>query len=91
MAPMPSPMVELCSFLGISGHYRHFSLSFATISAPLHATTTIKAKFNCMQEMKSSFKISNDAMSSPLVLAFPEFGKAFMVENDASALLLAQC
>lgn len=56
-----------------------------TISAPLHAATSIKAKSRWTQETESSFKILKDSMSSPPVLTFPEFGKASVVETDASS------
>lgn len=55
-----------------------------SILTPLHAMTSTESRFGWMKEMKHSFQMLKKAMTEPPVLAFPDFGRPFVVETDAS-------
>ena len=42
-----------------------------------------KDSFTCIEEANLTFQNLKSAMSNPLVLAFPDFDKMFVVECDA--------
>lgn len=84
--PRPTNTTELRSFLGIAGYYRRFIRSFADISSALHAMTSSKISFSWDKEMDKAFHLLKISLSSPPVLAFPNFEKPFGVETDASSV-----
>jgi len=82
--PIPTNVTEVRSFLGLAGYYRRFIYNFAGIATPLHTATSVKRKFAWDEEMDQSFQKLKKAMTSPPVLAYPDFEKPFIVETDAS-------
>lgn len=83
--PKPTTSQELRGFLGIEGYHSRFIRHFADRSAPLHAATSVKLKFEWTKEMDDSFSILKDALTSPPVLSFPDFEHPFSVRTDASS------
>lgn len=86
--PRPRNQAELRSFLGIAGYYRRFIRSFANMSAPLHAMTSKKNGFAWTEEMETAIENLKIALTSPPVLAFPDFESSFLVETDASSVVV---
>eukprot|EP00737_Agarophyton_chilense_P002014 gb/GEZJ01002279.1/.p1 GENE.gb/GEZJ01002279.1/~~gb/GEZJ01002279.1/.p1 ORF type:complete len:384 (+),score=41.68 gb/GEZJ01002279.1/:2514-3665(+) len=86
-APVPRNKTELRSFLGLAGYFRRFIRDFAKSSAALHATTSAK-KFEWSPEMQAAFEDLKKKMTTPPVLAFPDFDSPFIVEKDASSVAL---
>ena len=82
----PSNAPELRSFLGLAGYYRRFIPKFAEISAPLHEATSTKRIFKWTAEMQEAFEKLKLKLTSPPVLAFPDFQRPFVVETDASSV-----
>ena len=93
-APVPRDTAELRSFLGLDGYYRIFIKGFAGISAALHGAKSAKREFAWTYEMMSAFDVLKQRLTTPPVLAFPEFEAPFIVGTDASSVafgaLLAQ-
>lgn len=84
--PRHTSATELRSFLGIAGYYSRFIEGFVTISATLHAATSIKAKkFERTNEMEEAFETLNEKVMVPPVLAYPRFDAPVIVERDALA------
>lgn len=79
---------ELRSFLGIVEYYQRFIRLFVTVSAVLKAATSVKTNFIWTSEMESSFDDLNGAINLPHFLAFPDFEKPFVVETDASTVVV---
>ena len=79
-------------FIGLVGHYRHFTKDFAKITDPLHeyarGDTAKKKKERVVlnEVVRSAFhKLKETVMSAP-VLAYPDPNKEYLLETDASKL-----
>lgn len=81
----PKTKRQVRGFLGLAGWYRRFISEFATIAAPL--SDTLKGdKFALTDAATSSFNRLKEALTSPPVLAQPDFRKKFSLQCDASSL-----
>ena len=85
-APIPTTATELKSFLGLAGYYRRFICKFADIAAVIHAATSGNGRLKRTEEMQQAFDELRIKLTSPPVLAYPDFGKLFVVETDASSV-----
>ena len=84
--PEPRTVTEMRSFLGLAGYYRRFIPRFAEVSSVLHAVTSAKVKFSSTEETRSSFEQLEQKLTTPLLLALPDFDVLFVVETDASSV-----
>ena len=82
--PPPSNLEKLRSFLGLAGYYRKFIPDFATVSAPLRALTKKNVKFLWTDQHQNAFQTLQQRLCSAPVLAYPNFDKQFVLQNDAS-------
>ena len=80
----PQDVHELRSFLGLCTYYRKFVKGFSKIARPLHRLTESKQKFLWTTECDNSFLQLKNALTSAPILAYPEPGKDFILDTDAS-------
>ena len=83
--PTPKTVKDLRAFLGLSGYYRKFVQSYASISAPLYALTKKGAIFQWSTACEEAFEKLKTALTSPPLLAFPDFNRPFKLYTDASS------
>lgn len=85
---MPSPKNKktLSQFLGGIQWLRKFIPNCAAICQPLHAVAKPKATFHWGEEQQASFDKLKIALTTPPILAHPNFNKRFCVETDASGV-----
>jgi hypothetical protein len=75
---------ELRSFLGLAGYYRRFVHHFDIISKPLTNLLKKHVIFIWTPDHEAAFNALKFALCQSLVLALPNFNKAFTIETDAS-------
>ncbi|GFU51231.1 retrovirus-related Pol polyprotein from transposon 17.6 [Trichonephila clavipes] len=80
----PTDVHQLRSFLGLCTYYRKFVKNFSTIARPLHKLTEAKQKFIWTVDCNNAFNKLKDALTSAPILAYPEIGKQFILDTDAS-------
>ena len=88
--PPPDTYTKVKSFVGLVGHYRCFIKGFANIVAPLYNLTSGENKdkksehLDLPQEALEAFDRLKTACLQAPILAFPDFGKPFLLETDTS-------
>lgn len=80
----PQNLKELQGFIGISSYYRRYIKDFSTIAHPLTDLTKKNKKFIWEQEQQEAFDTLKSFLTSPPILAFPDFEKEFILQTDAS-------
>lgn len=81
--PQPTNVSELRAFLGMAGYYRRFIQGYGMICRPLFNTLK-KDAFQWGPDQQQAFAQIKLIMSTPPVLALPDFSQPFVLEADAS-------
>ncbi|MGH0129906.1 UNVERIFIED_CONTAM: hypothetical protein FKN15_018760 [Acipenser sinensis] len=82
--PTPKSVTEVRAFLGLCSYYRRFVLRFAYHAAPLHQLTQKNVPFKWSSECEEAFQYFKKALTSPPIMAFPDFQQQFTLYTDAS-------
>ena len=77
---------HLCQYLGIAAYYWHFTPQFSKISEPLYALTRKNSPFVWTSSCQATFDKLKKLLTTPPVLAFPNFELPFILETDASRM-----
>lgn len=81
--PSPTTITELRVFLGLTGYYKRFVQGYAIICRPLYDVLK-KDAFHWAATQEVAFQKLKSVMSTPPVLALPDFSQPFILEADAS-------
>lgn len=87
--PVPKNQHEVRSFLGLANYYRKFVKGFSGIAAPLNLLLQKDVKFQWTDDCQESFNSLKEALTSPPVLAYPNFDREFILYTDASATAIS--
>ena len=82
--PVPTSTPEVQRFLGFANYYRRFIWDFSTIAKPLHHLTERRVNFKWNDACQSAFEELRKCLSTPPILAFPDFSREFILDTDAS-------
>lgn len=85
--PRPTKHTNLCGFLGLTGYYRCFVQSYATIASGLFDILW-NPSFAWTSEANTTFQSLKAAMTTLVTLTLPNFTKPFEVTTDASAIAI---
>ena len=81
----PGNLKDLRSFLGLVNYYRDFIPHMAERAAPLYGLTKKGVKFSWDLSCEESFaSLCKTLSQNPVTLAYPDWGKPFHLEVDAS-------
>ena len=88
----PKNASELQTFLGFAGYYRSFVEGFAQTAKPLHQLVAQQSKkqlpkksqFQWTSTCQAAFETIITKLTSPPVLAYPDFSLPFTLHTDAS-------
>ena len=83
--PVPRNAKELKQFLGLSYNYRRFIENYALIAEPLHKIQRkSKQPFQWNEACQLAFEALKQKLTTPPILAYPNFKEPFLVFTDAS-------
>ena len=82
--PTPRTATQVRAFWGLASFYRRFITGFSQVAAPLNRLTQKNTPFVWFDACEKSFHQLKLALVSPLLLAYPDFGKEFRLATDAS-------
>ena len=83
--PTPQNSKVVKHFIGLSNYYCRFVLFYTTIAEPLHQLLRKSNKaYVWTAECNTSFHILKTKLTTPPVLAFPQFEIPFIIATDAS-------
>ena len=87
---LPLTCTEICTFLGLMGHYWQFIKGFAQITQPLNKHlvgegASRKSEWvSLLEDALGAFHALKQACISAPILAFAEYTKEFLLKTDAS-------
>ncbi|XP_066267523.1 uncharacterized protein [Branchiostoma lanceolatum] len=82
--PTPTCQKDARSFLGLASFYRKFVPGFATVAEPLVRLTDKNHRFKWTPACQTAFEHLKTQLTSPPLLAFPDFSREFYLATDAS-------
>ena len=82
--PVPINVREVQQFLGLANYYRRFVKDCAQLAKPLHRLTKNNREFQWTDQCQQAFNTLRRLLVSAPVLAFPDCGREFILDTDAS-------
>ncbi|CAB0016930.1 unnamed protein product [Nesidiocoris tenuis] len=82
--PVPTSVKHFRAFVGLCSYYRRFVKSFASIAHPLTHLTKKDVHFQWGPEQQLAFETLKERLTSPPILAYPDFTSSFILATDAS-------
>jgi hypothetical protein len=80
----PATVIEIHSFLGLAGYYRHFVQNFSSISKSLTRLTEKCVDFEWDNDCEVSFQTLKHKLVNASILSLSKSGKHFTIYTDAS-------
>ena len=84
--PRPKTKKELRAFLGLSGFFRKFMKDYSQIAAPLTDLLKDGTDWSWETRQETAFNTLKHKQTDAPILAYPDYGKPFMLYCDASGI-----
>lgn len=84
--PILVDLKALRSFLGLASYYRRFIPCFSSVAHPMYALTKKNAPFLWSSSCGEAFNRLKQLLTDAPILSYPDFGKEFHLETDASGV-----
>jgi hypothetical protein len=81
---LPTTVMQVQSFLGLTRFYRRFVWDFSTVATPLHELTKNGVPFRWGPAQQQAFDALKSKLTHAPLLQLPDFDKTFELECDAS-------
>ncbi len=82
--PTPTNVRAVREFVGLSSYYRRFVPVFAKVAGPLHMLTRADVPFFWSESCQDALMQLKTLLTTPPVLAYPDFSRSFVLHTDAS-------
>ena len=82
--PVPTNVRAVREFVGPAGYYRRFVPNFARMAGPLHMLTHSDVPFVWTDACQKSFNQLKSLLTTPPVLAYPNFNEPFQLRTNAN-------
>ena len=79
---IPKTVMEVRSFQGLAGYYRHFIEGFSKIARPMTSLLEKGKEFKWTHECQESFNQLRFKLMSPPVMIMPDLQKGFDIYCD---------
>ncbi len=82
--PVPRNVDQVRSFLGLAGYYRKFVKNYAEKAHSLTKLTSKDVEWTWGPDQQEAFQRLKNCLTSPPILAYPDFTRDFIIHTDAS-------
>ncbi|GMF33079.1 unnamed protein product [Phytophthora lilii] len=89
--PRPTNPVDVKRFVHLAGYYRKFIAALGSIMAAMTRLLKKDTEWERTTDQEFAFERMKAALTSKPLLAYPDFGRPFRLETDASQLGLGAC
>lgn len=86
--PIPKDLTQLRSFVALASYYRKFVKGFSSIAEPLYRLLKKNVPYVWEKGQHDAFETLKTHLTSPPILAYPNFEKPFILYTDASTFAL---
>ena len=86
--PIPKDLTQLRGFIALASYYRKFVKNFSSIAELLHRLLKKNVPYIWSEDQHESFERLKTCLTTPPILAYPDFEKPFIVYTDASTFAL---
>ena len=86
--PIPKDFRQLRGFIALASYYRKFVKNFSKITTPLNKLLKKNVRYVWTKEQQQAFENLKNHLTTPPILAYPNFNKLFILYTDASTFAL---
>src|SRR5215216_4706688 len=86
--PVPKDLTQLRGFIALASYYRKFIKNFSSIVEPLNRLLKKNIYYVWGKDQQIAFENLKQCLTTPPILAYPEFTKPFILYTDTSTYTL---
>ena len=86
--PIPEDLTQLRGFLALCSYYRKFVKNFSKITEPMNRLLKKNVRYRWTTDQQKAFELMKQHLTTPPILAYPNFEKSFILYTDASTFAL---